>query len=656
MSELYEVVSARRGPAQRLLAVAREYAVTLTVAIIVFLVAYDNGGFGESSRDTLAIVLWWMLILCVALGVWPLARTPLAAWLTGGLLAAFGLWTLLSVLWAANAAGAYGEFTRVMLYVAVFGVVVAGSRRDNAGRWLDGLALGIAGVAGLALISRFFPGTLEQRDIAQLLVGTVSRLSFPVGYWNGLATLVALGIPLLLRGAITGRHVAFRALAVMPIPAICGVIYLASARIGVLSAVVATVAFLLLAPRRWNVLGAVVCSGAGGVAVVLALNHRNALVNGPLTSSLAESQGRSAALIVIGLCVLTGLLYGVGCQALEGEVRPPPALGWGVLVAAMAVSVAGLSAAHPMRKFEEFKDPHIFLSDRSAIEQHLLSSSGNGRWQLWSSALDEFETRPLHGRGAGSFQAWWTQNGPLPLVVQDAHSLYAETLGELGVVGFVLLMGAFASALVVGVLRLRRVSDQRAVIAAAGSVVLVFLTAAAFDWVWELTIVGVVAFACLGLLVGPGTMMVSPPRVAQGTDRVRRPLARYGLRVAVVLAGGLVVCAIAIPLLAGARINASQDAAAQRDYSKAVSDARAARSIQPWSAAPYQQLALVEELRGNYGVALVWMRRALRRNDADWRLWLIKARLQGELGHLRASSASLARVRALYPRFRLFER
>ena len=456
MSELYEVVSARRDPAQRLVAVAREYAVTVAVAIVVFLVAYDNGGFGESTRDTLAIVLWWMLILCVGLGVWPLARTPRAAWLTGGLLAAFGLWTLLSVLWAANAAGAYGEFTRVMLYVAVFAVVVAGSRRDNAGRWLDGLALGIVAVAVVALVSRFFPGTLEQRDIAQLLAGTVSRLSFPVGYWNGLATLVALGIPLLLRGAITGRHVAVRALAVMPIPAICGVIYLASARIGVLSAVVATVAFLLLAPRRWNVLGAVVCSGAGGVAVVLALNHRNALVNGPLTSSLAESQGHSAALIVIGLCVLTGLLYGVGCQALEGEVRPPPALGWAVLVAAVAVSVAGLSAAHPMRKFEEFKNPNLFLSDRSAIEQHLLSSSGNGRWQLWSSALDEFETRPLHGRGAGSFQAWWTQNGPLPLVVQDAHSLYAETLGELGVVGFVLLMGAFASALVVGALRLRR--------------------------------------------------------------------------------------------------------------------------------------------------------------------------------------------------------
>src|SRR5689334_16842698 len=171
MSELTQVVAAARSPVQRLVALASRYALTLAVAVVVFLVAYDNGGFGESTRDTLAIVLWWVLILCVGLGIWPLARTPAAAWITGGLLAAFGLWTLLSGFWAADAAGAYSEFTRVMLYVAVFAVTVAGSRRDNAARWCDGLALGIVAVTVIALISRFFPGSLEQREIAQLLGG-----------------------------------------------------------------------------------------------------------------------------------------------------------------------------------------------------------------------------------------------------------------------------------------------------------------------------------------------------------------------------------------------------------------------------------------------------------------------------------------------------
>src|SRR5829696_9235013 len=296
MSELAQVVSVVRPPAQRLIALASRYALTVAVGVVVFLVAYDNGGFGESTRDTFAIVLWWVLILCVGLGIWPLARTPAAAWLTGGLLATFGLWTLLSVLWAANAAGAYAEFTRVTLYLAVFAVTVAGSRRDIGVRWCDGLALGIVAVTVVALVSRFFPGSLEQHEIAQLLAGAATRLSFPVGYWNALAVLVALGMPLLLRIAITARHVALGAVAVTPIPAMCGVIYLSSSRIGVLSATVAVVSFLLLAPRRWSVVGAMAAAGSGGAAVVLALSQRDALVNGPLTSSQATSEGHSATL------------------------------------------------------------------------------------------------------------------------------------------------------------------------------------------------------------------------------------------------------------------------------------------------------------------------------------------------------------------------
>src|SRR5262249_12649759 len=193
-----------------------------------------------------------------------------------------------------------------------------------------------------------------------------------------------------------------------------------------------------------------------------------------------------------------------------------------------------------------------------------------------------------------------------------------ETLGELGIVGFLLLIGAFGTALVVGVRRLRGPPDQRALVAAAGAVVVAFLTAAASDWVWELTIVGVVAIACVGLLVGPGTLPVPGLRAAEPerAERPSRPLARYGLGVAVIVGGWLVVCAIAIPTLAGARVRASQDAVARGDYSSAVSDALAARSIQPWSAAPYQQLALVDELQGNNAAGPARVTPPVRRNRA----------------------------------------
>jgi O-Antigen ligase len=651
MSALTEVVATARPPAQRLVALWREYAITVAVAVVVVLVGYDNGGFGESTRDTLAILLWWLLIICVAIGVWPLTRVPRAAWAVGGLLALFGLWTLLSVFWAADAAGAYSEFTRVLLYLAVFAVTVAGSRRDNAGHWLDGLALGIAVITVVALVSRLFPGTLSQPEIEQLLGGTATRLSFPVGYWNGLATFVALGIPLLLRIAVVGRSIPARAAAVLPIPAICGVIYLTSSRIGVVSAVIGAAAFVLFAPKRWTALGAAVVASAGAAAVVLALYQRNTLVNGPLDSAVAESQGRGALLIILGTCALSALVYGVACRTFEGNVQTSRALGWTIVLAVVVLAVAGLVAADPVRRFEQFKNPDVSLSAPSAIEQHLLSGSGNGRWQLWSSALDEFESSPFHGRGAGSFQAWWRQHGSLPLFVQDAHSLYAETLGELGVFGFALLVAMIGVALVAGVMRLVRAGpDHRSILAAAVSAVLVFLAAAAFDWAWELTIIAVVAFVCLALLVSPGTSSAfGPRRVQPGEESDRRPLARYGLGVGVIVAGWLLICAIGIQLLAGARISASQDASARGDLAAAVRAASDARSIQPWSSAPYRQLALLEEQGTNYGSALGWIRDAISRNRSDWTLWLIQARLQLELGHVRAARHSLERVKVLYP-------
>jgi len=649
MAELTQVGAYAR-PAQRVVAVARDYAITVAVAVVVFLVAYANGGFGESTRDTFAILLWWVLVLCVVLGVWPLARITGAAWVTGGLLAAFGGWTLLSVVWAADAAGAYAEFTRVMLYLAVFAVTVAGSRRDNAARWANGLALGIAAVAIVALLSRLFPGTLGNNTIARLLPEGQNRLSFPVGYWNGLAILLALGVPLLLRAATAGRSLALRGLAVAPIPVIAGVIYLASSRTGVASAVIGTVAFVLLTSSRWTALGATVAAAAGSAVTVLVLYNRGVLVNGPLGSATAESQGRSAFLIVLGVCVLTGVLYGVGIKAFRGGRRINPAVGWSLLSATVVIAVVGIVLAHPVRRFEHFKQPPVVFNEPSAIEQHFLSGGGNGRWQLWQAAWREFESKPVQGRGAGSYEAWWTQHGSVPGFVQDAHSLYLETLGELGIIGFVLLILAFAWGLVCAGRRLVRVpSDQRLTLASATASFLAFAFAAALDWMWELTIVSVVAFVCLGLVTGPATSPVERLRIPVQPQK-RGRLSRYGLRVAGLVAGCLLICALAIPLVAGARIHSSQQASERGNLAAALRDARGARSIQPWSPAPYQQLALLEEQAYNYDAAHTWILRAIARDDSDWRLWLTRARIEAELGRITAARRSLHQCRILHPR------
>ena len=80
----------------------------------------------------------------------------------------------------------------------------------------------------------------------------MTRLSFPLGYWNGLGVFVALGIPLLLRAALVGRDARVRAIALAPIPVLAAVIYLTSSRGGVGTALLGAVVFLALTERRWR--------------------------------------------------------------------------------------------------------------------------------------------------------------------------------------------------------------------------------------------------------------------------------------------------------------------------------------------------------------------------------------------------------------------
>ena len=172
----------------------------------LFWIAYDNGAYGLASRSTLAIGLWWGFIVVLAFGLWPRTPMPRAATLAGGLMTALGLWTFASLRWTPNAEATFEEFNRVSLYLGIFVVVVLVSRRSNLARFADGIALAVTGVAAVALISRLFPGSFPEGDLPTFLPGTVTRLSFPLGYWNGLAIFLALGVPLLLRLALVARQ------------------------------------------------------------------------------------------------------------------------------------------------------------------------------------------------------------------------------------------------------------------------------------------------------------------------------------------------------------------------------------------------------------------------------------------------------------------
>src|SRR2546423_551102 len=155
-------------------------------------------------------------------------RLSAAALVAGGLLPALAAFAGISAAWAPSTERALDDFCRTLLYSGVFVVVALSASRRSRGRWLDGLALGITAVAAVALVSRFFPSSFGSGAVLRLGSGPVWRLSFPVGYWNGLAVMVALGVPLLLGAALMPRHALLRGLALTPLPAFPALICLTS--------------------------------------------------------------------------------------------------------------------------------------------------------------------------------------------------------------------------------------------------------------------------------------------------------------------------------------------------------------------------------------------------------------------------------------------
>ena len=630
----------------------------MLVAAAVFWVAYDNGSYSLESRNTLAIALWWALIAVVVFGLLPREPTSRASVVIGGLLTAFALWALASLFWSPSAEKTFDEFNRVTLYFGTFALVTVGSSRRDVGRWADGLAAAIAAVAAVALVSRLFPGSFPEGDLPTFLPGAVTRLSFPLGYWNGLAIFLALGVPLLLRIAVVARSSAVRGLGLAPMPVIAAVIYLASSRGGVATALVGSVVFLALTDRRWTAAAALVTSLLGSAAAIAVLLERNELVNGPLGTDLVERQGRSAALLMALACVATSAAYGIGCRALGARIRPAPALGWIVVLATLVVATAGVIAADPLERYRVFKAPpgELEAIERGDfVRQHLLSGGGSGRWQNWSAAVEAWRESPFLGKAAGSYESWWAEHGSIALFVKDAHSLYLETLGELGVVGFGLLLALFVAGVCVGVQRARRAADDQRVTAAALSAVFVAYGAAAgFDWVWESTAVSVLAFAALALVSGSAAAAPAPLSAVEPDTRPRRMRGRFGLGVASLLVAWILILAQAIPLLAQREIADSQAAVERGDLGEAFSAAGAARDVQPWAATPYLQLALVSEEAGDLRRAGAWIDKAIERDSRDWRLWLVSARVETKLGRVAAAERSLRRAINLNPRSPLF--
>ncbi len=611
----------------------------------ISLLAYDGGAFGLASRTSVAIGVWWLILLGVALRLLPRGGVSGAAVVAATLLASFALLTLLSIAWSTSAERPFVEFNRVSLLLGVFLVGVLGGTRSNAASWSNGLALGVTGVALLALCVRLFQLRPDEGNLREFF--DESALSYPIDYANGLAILVALAIPLLLRAAVAGESPALGAAALAAVPAIAATIYFTSSRGGSAAALLGTLAFCTLTSRRWAAVAATLTAAAGAAAVVVVLDARPELRDYPL-SSAAKSQGESAAVLLALICVGVGAAYALGRPLVRRLPSPPRTLGWGLAAGLVAAAAIGLAASDLADRFESFKRSPLALTQtpERGVGSGLVSVNSTGRWQHWQAAVEEWREYPLLGHGAGSYEAWWAQHGSLPIFVTDAHSLYFEVLGELGIVGLALLLGTFAVVLLTGLAGIVSArGEHRSALAALVAAFLAFAFAAGFDWMWEVTVVSVVGIGCAGLIVSGSADPRTRDRTLAGPF-----LAGVPARLLVIALAAVVIGSQAVSLLSDAKIANSQAAAFEGRGSDALDAAIDAHEIQPWAASAYLQAALVQEQVGDVRSARVSIHRAIARDRSDWRLWLVAARLDVRTGKIRAARSKLEHARALNPR------
>ena len=137
--------------------------------------------------------------------------------------------------------------------------------------------------------------------------------------------------------------------------------------------------------------------------------------------------------------------------------------------------------------------------------ERLGSLAGENRPDYWRVAWEDYEEHPLLGSGAGTYGDYWLAHPGNASFTRTAHSLYLQSLAELGPAGLLLIVAALAMPLV----RLR--SRQDPVVAAAGAGYVAFLLHAGIDWDWEMPAAGLA-----GLFCGAALLVATRPQPRVG--------------------------------------------------------------------------------------------------------------------------------------------
>jgi O-antigen ligase len=625
------------------------------VLLSVYL-ALAGGGYDIVVRSEIGLIVWWFVVLGVLIGVLPRTRVPRAGWIATALLGGFLVWTWIGLSWSSSHELTLNEVGRLSTYLGIFVLGLCALSAETTGPLINGLGCGIAIVSAVAILSKLTP-SLFPTSTARSFYAT-PRLAYPFDYSDGVGEYVALGIPLLLYMATSGRTLLGRALSAGALQVVLLCLAMTVSRGGILAAFVGIVVFFALAPNRIPRLPTLLIAGAGIALLMVALLHRPELRDSLKVAPAAERHSMLLILIVVaaGCAVAQGLSLVLMQRTprpawLQVSRRGAQGITAGIVVAALLVVAVGFAGGTVSHLWNEFK---LWLPAQQTNQYfRLLSLAGSHRYQYWQVAWHAFTSSPFHGIGPGTFHYYWFQHTTNAEYILNAHSLWFETLAETGIVGWLLLVGFFGLILVGGAMRaLRAAAAPRTLIATTTAGVAAFCAAASFDWVWQIGVVPMVAL----LLASAGLVTESQParQPVNSTPPTPRAWWTRTPRLLTALGGFLALGLIAIPLASTVAVRNSQAAAAAGDLRQALADAHTAQAIEPGASTPYLQQALVLEKGNNIKAASAAIAAAIAREPINYFLWLEASRIATESDQPRRAVADFQRAKRLYPTSTVF--
>ena len=585
----------------------RELGPVLPAALVVGGLAADAGGFDPTSWgwSTLALLL-------VAVGALLLEGRRLAGleWALPALVAALTGWVWLSLAWSKDFAETVHEGERMLLYAAGVTAFLLLGRRSRVDGLLVSLAAAITAICTYALALRLFSPGKGGYEVVSSDPQAGFRLARPLGYANALAIFAVLGILLSLGLAVRGRTTAIRAAGSSALVILAPTLYFTYGRGAWIGLAAGLVTLLAAEQRRLEVLGRGLAHSVAPAVAVLLASRTHALTNEPGAIAAARHDGHllavALAVLVLASAFVPVLLDRAGRRIAPGHGLRRASLA-ALALAALAVAAAVLAAAGGpqaalRRAYHAFNAPAPLVKTNAG--QRLFSLSGSNRSDYWRVAWREVEDHPWLGGGAGSYQRFWLRYRREGLPVRDAHSLYLETLAELGPLGLGLLLAALAVPLLAA-----GAARRDPLAAPAAGAYVAYLVHAGIDWDWEMAAVTLAALTC-------GIALLLAARGAETGALGRMPRA-----VGIALAA--LVAAVALVGFAGNRAETS--AADSLDTSRlgaAAADARHARHWEPWSPEPWRLLGESQLQAGEVERAHASFLRGLDKDRGSWELWL----------------------------------